>query len=134
MPSQTAGGAHPYLFTQCQAIHARALLPCQDSPAAKLRQANITRHCHLSLRLTLAARSYAAVVTVPEPLTALMSAVPLPDGAALPASLAAVLSSDASSPHGAAAARAAAYPTAPTRTFAFAQAVPIAPYLIALVR
>ena len=36
MPSQTAGGAHPYLFTQCQAIHARALLPCQDSPAAKM--------------------------------------------------------------------------------------------------
>lgn len=35
-PQQTAGGTHPYLFTQCQAIHARALLPLQDSPAAKL--------------------------------------------------------------------------------------------------
>ncbi|GAX73644.1 hypothetical protein CEUSTIGMA_g1095.t1 [Chlamydomonas eustigma] len=61
-PEQTAGGKHPYLFTQCQAIHARSLVPCQDSPGAKM--------------------SYSAVVRVPEALTALMSAVPLEDDSA----------------------------------------------------
>ncbi|KAG1656218.1 hypothetical protein FOA52_008450 [Chlamydomonas sp. UWO 241] len=62
-PEQTAGRTHPYLFTQCQAIHARALLPCQDSPGAKM--------------------SYSAVVRVSAELTALMSAVPADDTSAV---------------------------------------------------
>jgi leukotriene-A4 hydrolase len=54
-PEQTAGGKKPYLFTQCQAIHARSLLPCQDAPAAKA--------------------TYSAAVRVPAGLVALMSAL-----------------------------------------------------------
>ncbi|KAI8469949.1 MAG: hypothetical protein J3K34DRAFT_454135 [Monoraphidium minutum] len=55
-PEMTAGGRHPYLFSQCQAIHARSMVPCQDTPAIKA--------------------PYTASVRVPAALTALMSAVP----------------------------------------------------------
>ncbi|KAJ2846448.1 Leucyl aminopeptidase yscIV [Coemansia brasiliensis] len=54
-PEQTLGKSQPYLFTQCEEIHARSLLPCQDSPSVKL--------------------SYSANIRVPKPLTALMSAI-----------------------------------------------------------
>lgn len=54
-PEQTSGKEHPYLFSQCQAIHARSIMPCQDSPGVK--------------------STYTACVTVQKPLVALMSAV-----------------------------------------------------------
>ena len=31
----TTSGKFPFVFTQCQAIHARSLMPCQDSPGVK---------------------------------------------------------------------------------------------------
>lgn len=45
----------PFLFTQCQAIHARSLLPCQDSPSVKI--------------------TYSASVECPVSMTAVMSAL-----------------------------------------------------------
>ncbi len=52
--SQTAGGKHPFLYSQCQASNARSIFPCQDAP---------------SVRFT-----YSAEVQVPEGLTAVMAA------------------------------------------------------------
>ena len=84
-PSQTAGGQHPYLFSQCQSIHARSMVPLQDSPLVRF--------------------SYHARLTVPEPLSAVMSAAP---GRAEPG------------------------PRAGTRTFSFDMPQPIPSYLLAL--
>ena len=53
-PQQTLGGEHPFLYSQCQAISARSIFPCQDTPAVRF--------------------TYAASVTVSKPLTAMMAA------------------------------------------------------------
>ncbi len=56
-PAQTHGGQKPYLFSQCQAIHARSIVPCQDTPARRV--------------------SYRASLDVPQGLVAVMAAAPL---------------------------------------------------------
>jgi leukotriene-A4 hydrolase len=53
-PSQTAGGKDPYVFSQCQAILARTVFPCQDTP---------------SVRFT-----YDAMLRIPQGLAAVMAA------------------------------------------------------------
>uniref|UniRef100_A0A914W834 Aminopeptidase N-like N-terminal domain-containing protein n=1 Tax=Plectus sambesii TaxID=2011161 RepID=A0A914W834_9BILA len=56
MPTEmTADKKQPYLFSQCQEIHARSILPCMDTPSVK--------------------QNFTAKVTVPCQMTALMGAL-----------------------------------------------------------
>ncbi len=56
-PAQTATGRLPFLFSQCQAIHARSVVPLQDTPRLRIR--------------------YRAELTIPRALTAVMAAAHL---------------------------------------------------------
>jgi aminopeptidase N len=53
-PEQTAGRREPFLFSQCQAIHARSVMPLQDTPRVRV--------------------TFEAELTVPTALRALMAA------------------------------------------------------------
>jgi leukotriene-A4 hydrolase len=53
-PEQTASKRHPYLFSQCQAIHARSIVPLQDTPSRRV--------------------TFTAALDVPAELTSLMAA------------------------------------------------------------
>ncbi|XP_027205009.2 leukotriene A-4 hydrolase isoform X2 [Dermatophagoides pteronyssinus] len=54
-PEQTNDKRHPFMYSQCQAINARALLPCQDTPSVKA--------------------TYSAEIQAPKELQVLMSAM-----------------------------------------------------------
>jgi len=54
-PQQTLGKSHPFMYSQCQAINVRTILPCQDTPSDKF--------------------TYNAKVSVRNPLVVLMSAI-----------------------------------------------------------
>jgi leukotriene-A4 hydrolase len=54
VPEQTASKRYPYLFSQCQAIHARSIVPLQDTPRRRV--------------------TFTAVLDVPDDLASLMAA------------------------------------------------------------
>ena len=52
--AQTAGGRHPYLFTQGQAILTRSWVPCQDTPAQRITY-SATVKCPKNLMVVMSA-------------------------------------------------------------------------------
>lgn len=64
-PAQTAGGVHPFVYTQCQAIHARSLFPCQDTPRVRSTY-RVYLETPAALRAVLAAESLGRTGQSPE--------------------------------------------------------------------
>ncbi|GAB9473737.1 Leukotriene a-4 hydrolase/aminopeptidase [Globisporangium polare] len=99
----TAGRTHPFLFTQCQAIHARSIVPAPDTPSAKF--------------------TYTAHVTVPEWATVLLSAIADESAKHQPRSPnQSAINGDVT----------ASVPVKGTRIVRFHQEVPIPSYLLAI--
>ncbi|CAA7031503.1 unnamed protein product [Microthlaspi erraticum] len=64
-PLQTFSKTHPYVYTQCQAIHARSIFPCQDTPAARIRY-DVVMNIPTSLSAVMSARHVRRRLPVPE--------------------------------------------------------------------
>jgi leukotriene-A4 hydrolase len=43
-PSQTTGGEHPYMYTQCEDINCRSIVPVQDTPSNKVTYSARVQH------------------------------------------------------------------------------------------
>ncbi|TMB27633.1 MAG: M1 family metallopeptidase [Deltaproteobacteria bacterium] len=67
-PAQTAGKKRPFLYSQCQPIHARSLLPLQDTPAIRITY-RARLHAPEGVRpLMAAARRGPGEFEMPEPI------------------------------------------------------------------
>ncbi|KAH0936849.1 hypothetical protein HID58_004310 [Brassica napus] len=73
-PPQTFSKTHPYVYTQCQAIHARSIFPCQDTPARRIRY-DVVMNIPASLSAVMSARHVRRRLPLPEEATHLDSSL-----------------------------------------------------------